>query len=270
MVMAMLFPWLAWRLVSSLSARSSILPRAVCPRSPGLRPRPLPLIGSLHLATPLMSLRLGAVTTVVISSPDVARELLQKQDAVFANRFVPHAVGDHTPTTPCPGCPHSAHAGAPSERSWQLRARAVRAAPRRLDALQHLRRQKVWRNSWATSGRWRCREARWTPAAWRVRHVPESCLPRHDILPCDLTNLYDHTGSKGFHEVVTEIMEVAASPNLSDLFPTLAWADLQGYRRRLAKLFARLHQVFDVEIDRRLCERDAGDPPEERLPRPVA
>ncbi|OQU85500.1 hypothetical protein SORBI_3004G256550 [Sorghum bicolor] len=108
-----------------------------------------------------MSLRLGAVTTVVISSPDVARELLQKQDAVFANRFVPHAVGDHTPTTPCPG----------------------------------------------------------------------------------------------FHEVVTEIMEVAASPNLSDLFPTLAWADLQGYRRRLAKLFARLHQVFDVEIDRRLCER---------------
>jgi hypothetical protein len=25
-------------------------------------------------------------------------------------------------------------------------------------------------------------------------------------------------------------------------------------------LFARLHQVFDVEIDRRLCERDAGDP----------
>jgi hypothetical protein len=38
-----------------------------------------------------MSLRLGAVTTVVISSPDVARELLQKQDAVFANRFVPHA-----------------------------------------------------------------------------------------------------------------------------------------------------------------------------------
>ncbi|KAF8722229.1 hypothetical protein HU200_022537 [Digitaria exilis] len=43
---------------------------------------------------PLISLRLGAVTTVVASSQEAAREFLQRHDAVFASRSVPDAVGD--------------------------------------------------------------------------------------------------------------------------------------------------------------------------------
>ncbi|KAK1323796.1 Geraniol 8-hydroxylase [Acorus calamus] len=70
-------------------------------------PAPLPIIGSLHklgdrphisLAElskrhgPLMSLRLGHVTTIVASSLAVAREILQKNDQHLASRFVPDAV----------------------------------------------------------------------------------------------------------------------------------------------------------------------------------
>lgn len=51
-------------------------------------------------------------------------------------------------------------------------------------------------------------------------------------------------------------MVAAGSPNVSDFFPALAVADLQGWLRRLARLFSRLHRVFDAEVD-----REAGGEP---------
>jgi hypothetical protein len=50
---------------------------------------------------------------------------------------------------------------------------------------------------------------------------------------------------------------------VSDFFPVLAWADLQGLRRRLARLLARMHRLFDAEVDRRLRGREAGEPRKE-------
>ncbi|KAF5954467.1 hypothetical protein HYC85_007323 [Camellia sinensis] len=41
---------------------------------------------------PLMSIRLGSKTSVAASSPDVAREILQKHDEAFSGRTVPDAV----------------------------------------------------------------------------------------------------------------------------------------------------------------------------------
>jgi hypothetical protein len=80
------------------------------------------------------------------------------------------------------------------------------------------------------------------------------------IFSRDLTSLDDHGGSKEFQVLVAEIMETGGCPNVSDFFPVLARADLQGLRRRLAAMFARLHVVFDAEVDRRLRGREDGDP----------
>ena len=64
-------------------------------------PRPLPVIGNLHQLSgpphrcfqnlakkyrPIMSLRLGQVTAVVVSSPEVAELFLKTYDAVFTSR----------------------------------------------------------------------------------------------------------------------------------------------------------------------------------------
>ena len=64
-------------------------------------PRPLPIIGNLHMLTtlphrglqnlakkygPIMSLRLGHMPTIVVSSPEAAELFLKTHDTVFASR----------------------------------------------------------------------------------------------------------------------------------------------------------------------------------------
>jgi hypothetical protein len=77
----------------------------------------------------------------------------------------------------------------------------------------------------------------------------------------DVADLDEQDECKDFQGVCAEIMEVAGAPNVSDFFPLLAAADLQGARRRMARLFGRLHRVIDAEVERRVrSRRDTAEP----------
>nr|XP_034905760.1 geraniol 8-hydroxylase-like [Populus alba] len=73
-------------------------------------PRQLPIIGNIlalgdkphrtfaklsQTYGPLMTLKLGRITTIVISSPNIAKEALQKHDQALSSRTVPDAVRGH-------------------------------------------------------------------------------------------------------------------------------------------------------------------------------
>uniref|UniRef100_A0A0A9EWN0 Uncharacterized protein n=1 Tax=Arundo donax TaxID=35708 RepID=A0A0A9EWN0_ARUDO len=265
--MAVLLPWLAWLVISLLAVYFLNLLSHGHRRSLPPGPQPLPVIGSLHLLGrqphrslarlartygPLMSIRLGAVTTVVASSPEAAREFLQRHDAVFGTaRSVPDAIDKHG---------SNSVVWLPNAPRWRALRKIMGTelfAPHRLDALQHLRRDKVQElvdhvGRLARDG---------APVnVGRAAFITSLNLVSRTIFSRDLTSLDDDGGSKEFQEVVTDIMEAVGSPNISDFFPALAAADLQGWRRRLAALFARLHRIFDAEIDQRLRDHDAGEP----------
>lgn len=57
---------------------------------------------------------------------------------------------------------------------------------------------------------------------------------------------------------VREAMVVVMTPNVSDLFPVLAAADLQGVRRRMAALIRKAYQLMDGQIERRMQAHEFG------------
>ncbi|CAN4090775.1 unnamed protein product [Withania somnifera] len=117
-------------------------------------PTPWPITGSLHLLGakphvslanlaktygPIMSLKLGQITTVVISSSSMAKQALKNHDQAFSNRFIPDAAQAHNhyqhSVVWLPVCPQ-----------WRTLRRILNTnifSCNRLDANQHLRSEKV-------------------------------------------------------------------------------------------------------------------------------
>ncbi|XP_038973453.1 geraniol 8-hydroxylase-like [Phoenix dactylifera] len=226
-------------------------------------PRPLPVVGSLlqlgnkphqslaRLAKtygPLMSLRLGQVTTIVVSSPEIAREVLQKKDAAFSSRSIPDAVralGHADISIPW----------LPPAKQWRSLRRICNTElfnSQTLDAHQSLRRQKVQELLSYISDR----SLKGLPVdIGRVAFTTSLNLLSRTIFSVDLIDLYSES-SQEFKGVVLEIMKEAGGSNLSDFFPRLAPVDPQGRRRRLAALFKKMEDIFDEQIDRRLQSKE--------------
>nr|AKH61595.1 CYP76AD1/P450 tyrosinase/mKate2 red fluorescent protein fusion protein [Expression vector pWCD1954] len=225
-------------------------------------PKPLPIIGNIlevgkkphrsfaNLAKihgPLISLRLGSVTTIVVSSADVAKEMFLKKDHPLSNRTIPNSVtaGDHHKLT---------MSWLPVSPKWR-NLRKITAvhllSPQRLDACQTFRHAKVQQLYEYVQ---ECAQKGQAVDIGKAAFTTSLNLLSKLFFSVELAHHKSHT-SQEFKELIWNIMEDIGKPNYADYFPILGCVDPTGIRRRLACSFDKLIAVFQGII----CERLAPD-----------
>ncbi|CAI0409811.1 unnamed protein product [Linum tenue] len=228
-------------------------------------PTRVPIIGNLHnlgpnphksladlakVHGPLMSLKLGRVTTIVASSPGMAKEILQKHDKVLSNRHVNlamEALDHHKFSLPL----------LPVESKYWRNLRKVCNSyiftAQRLDSNEELRRVKV---AELVEGVRRNASGEAIDVA-RVAFRATLNAMSSTILSMDLADEERSEAAREFKELARGIMEDCATPNLGDFFPLLARMDLQGIKSRVKGHLRKALDLFQTVIDNRLRNRQS-------------
>ncbi|KAL4295393.1 hypothetical protein GQ457_12G001120 [Hibiscus cannabinus] len=225
-------------------------------------PRRLPIFGNLfdlgdkphrslaklaQIHGPVMSLKLGSLFTIVVSSEAVAKEVLQKQDTIFCNRTVVDAVRvSRHHEVGLPWLPVS-----PLWRTLRKVCNAHLFTATKLDANEHLRRDKIQQ---------------------LVANVGKSCLKgeaidirqaafdtsinllSNTIFSMDLVDPNSSIAQE-FRQTICSVMEDAGKPNLADYFPLLRKIDPQGVRHRMSVHFDKLLNLLGKMLDERMQSR---------------
>ncbi|KHN36931.1 7-ethoxycoumarin O-deethylase [Glycine soja] len=165
-----------------------------------------------RLHGPIMRLKLGQLTTIVISSPDIAKEVFQTHDLLFSNRTIPHSTSVHNHS-------HNSVAFLPISPLWRDLRKICNNqlfSHKSLDASQNLRRKKTQE---------------------LLGDVHRSSLSGE---------------TEEYKVIVENLGRAIATPNLEDFFPMLKMVDPQGIRRRATTYVSKLFAIFDRLIDKRL------------------
>ncbi|KAJ7957331.1 putative Cytochrome P450 [Quillaja saponaria] len=223
-------------------------------------PKPLPIFGNLFelgdkphqsfakLASiygPIMSLKLGQITTVVISSAAIAKEVLQTQDLAFSNRTIPDSIKAHN---------HD-QLGMPwlsiSSSQWRNLRKICNFnifTAKKLDANFHLRRRKV--QDMIDEVEASC-EAGVEVDIGQVGFRTTLNLLSNTMFSVDVADP-NSKFAKDFKEIVSTIMDLAGKPNLADYFPLLKVIDPQRIRHRMGYCFSKIFAFFDRITNERL------------------
>ncbi|KAK6943949.1 Cytochrome P450 [Dillenia turbinata] len=225
-------------------------------------PRGLPIVGNiLDLAGamphrniakmkekygPVIGLKVGAVRTVAISSAKAAAVLFKNNDADFVDRAV----------LDCMKC-HDLHKTllglAPYGTFWRVLKRIYTVdmmVVKRLNETVPVRRRCVDQMlAWID-------EEALNPHPIEVGRFLYSTLFNIIASLVFSRDLLDPNSKEGteFFEMVSQMMECAAKPNMSDAFPWLSRLDLQGVRRRMNHAAGEALRIASSYVKERMEE----------------
>ncbi|KAJ4824624.1 hypothetical protein Tsubulata_029172 [Turnera subulata] len=194
---------------------------------------------------PLMSIKIGQVTTIVISSATLAKEVLQKYDSVLSDRQVPDAIRvlDH----------HEFGIGflpvGPLWRNLKKICNSHIFTTQKLDANQELRCKKVQELLADVQ------EHRVAGKAVYISQAVFKAIFNAMSNTFFSLDLIDSSSGTSHKEVMRGMMDEIGKPNLANFFPILRYFDLQGIRRRMESHVAKLFDLFDRIINERLQSR---------------
>lgn len=254
---AFLYLILTWTLIQALLYFISRAKNSSKKLPPG--PKPVPIIGNLlqlgdkphkslaklaQIHGPLMSVKLGQVTSIIVSSSAMAKQVLQTHDLYFSNRTIPDSIRalEHH-TVGLPWIPVS-----PLWRNLRKICNTQLFANKMLDANQHLRRKKVEEliqlvHKSSLSGD--------AVDFGRAAFTTTLNLLSNTIFSIDLADPSSEM-AREFKEMVCNIMWEAGKPNLADYFPVLRKIDPHGRRRRMTKYFGKILDLVDTLVQQRL------------------
>ncbi|KAG5244828.1 cytochrome P450 [Salix suchowensis] len=245
LVLAVLL-WIAWAMVTERRYRRSEQHGQLPPG-----PRPLPVAGNIfqlgwaphesftNLARvhgPIMTIWLGSMCNVVVSSSEAAREMFKNHDAVLAGRKIYEAMkGDFGNEGSIITAQYGPH--------WRMLRRLCTTeffVTSRLDAMQGARARCV-------DGMLQYIEygsANGTKAIDIGRYIflMSFNLIGNLMFSKDLLDPKSEKGAEFFRHA-GKVMEMAGKPNMADFFPILRWLDPQGIRRKTQFHVAKAFEI---------------------------
>ncbi|KAL1543456.1 unspecific monooxygenase [Salvia divinorum] len=213
-----------------------------------LGPKPHRSLAKLsHKYGPVMSLKLGSITTVVFSSAETAKLVLQKHDSSFSNRTIPSAAK---------AIRHNEFSVGwlPVGNQWRKMRKILKEqmlSDPRLDASEGLRREKLQKlHDYVAE---RC------DRGTAVDVGDAAFTTSLNLMSASLFSLefarYESDSLQEMKEVMWGIIKSVGSPNLADYFPVLEPADPQGILKAAEFSFGKLVAKLDEIIDEKLKSR---------------
>ncbi|KAF8398773.1 hypothetical protein HHK36_014631 [Tetracentron sinense] len=199
---------------------------------------------------PLFSLQMGQKPAIVVSSPEIARDILKQKEAMISSRTITEAVR-------CALYNATSLVFVPYGARWRLLRKMLTTelfSSRAIELLQPARKQQV---HGLLSTLYSASKSKTSVNIADSTFVVSANLISN--LVCSKT-LFDTTKEEGreLKEVVWAILEDVGAPNLADLIPFLKLFDPQGVKRRVQNLAKMLDGFCEKLIDQRLEERKEG------------